>query len=396
MTYATVCSGIEAPSVAWHSLGFKPVFFSEIEKFPSKVLAHHYPGVPNLGDMTKIDGKKYHGTIDIILGGTPCQPFSLAGLRKGLADPNGNLALVFLRLIDQIRPKWVVWENVPGMLSSWSDAPDSPEVEGIGPEHFRNIDQTNDFETFLAGFRELGYSCAWRILDAQYFGVPQRRRRVFVVAHIGDWRRAAGVLFERESLRWDFTPRKKQGEGLATNVEGGVKTYRRQNNTQYIMSTGQANSELVAGKCPTLTCNHEAPIVFDLGMLNKPNNRSSYKPGGAAPTIAKGSQMAVTIRNQIFQTRFLRNGRGAPSSTASALTAGAGATGKGDSQQCILDGYKVRRITPLECERLMGFPDEYTKITGATDGHRYKVLGNSIVVPVLHWIGTRIKLIDTI
>lgn len=440
MNYATVCSGIEAPSVAWNELGFKPVFFSEIEPFPSNVLAHRFPCVPNLGDMTKIDGTKYAGSIDLICGGTPCQSFSIAGLRKGMADPRGNLALVFLRLVDQIRPKWVVWENVPGVLSSWSDAPDSPEVEGIGPGNGRDIEQTNDFDTFLAGLRELGYGVAWRILDAQYFGVPQRRRRVFVVGCLGDWQSAAAVLFERQSLRWDFTPRKAEGKGIAAHAKGGsgkshwsggphqtlnqsnndggvgmsnqelfsqegaylvpcAVDFRNQtignisptltanskgpsaNNTPYVMATGQANAEILAGQSWALTCNHEQPIIF--------------------------------------QPRFVRNGIGEPDAIASTLTAHAGQTGKGDSQKCVAmstsgagfwregfgalrgreqDSHEnlvsstiVRRITPIEAERLQGFPDNYTNIPGSKDGPRYKALGNSMAVPVLKWIGERIK-----
>ena len=452
MTYATVCSGIEAPSVAWHPLGFDPVFFSEIEKFPSKVLAHHYLNVPNLGDMTKIDGTKYAGTIDLICGGTPCQSFSVAGLRKGMADHRGNLALVFLRLVDQIRPKWVVWENVPGVLSSWSDAPDSPEVEGIGRGNGRDIEQTNDFDTFIAGFRELGYGCAWRILDAQYFGVPQRRRRVFVVAHLGDWRPAAAVLFERESLRWDFKPRKEAGENVAALTANGVGTCGADdnqaqaghlvidfinhtvsetcqtltangngpsaNNTPYVMATGQANAEILAGQSPALTCNHEAPIVFDNAQITSPQNGSKCEPGAPCPTIAKDSQLTVCFHGSqdpdvsdnvthpigtnrgleacIFQPRFVRNGRGEPSETASALTAHAGGTGKGDSQQCVANGTTVRRITPKEAERLQGFPDNYTNIPGSKDGPRYKALGNSMAVPVMRWIGERIKLVNDI
>lgn len=205
MRYATVCSGIEAPSVAWDSLGWKPVFFSEIEKFPSKALNHHYPNTPNLGDMNEIDGTKYNGSVDLICGGTPCQSFSVAGLRKGMSDPRGNLALVFLRLVDQIRPTWVVWENVPGVLSS---------------------NKGRDFGSFVGGLGQLGYGWAYRVLDAQYFGVPQRRRRVFVVGHIGgDWKRAARVLFEQEGGAGNFAPGRKKREGVASYSPGSIGGY---------------------------------------------------------------------------------------------------------------------------------------------------------------------------
>jgi len=191
--YLSVCSGIEAASVAWHELGWTPVAFSEIEKFPSAVLAHYYPNVPNWGDMTKF--KEWPDeSIDVLVGGTPCQSFSLAGLRKGLADPRGNLMLTFLAIADKYRPEWLVWENVPGVLSS---------------------NGGRDFGALLGGLAKLGYGFAYRILDAQYFGVAQRRRRVFVVANARSWQRAAAVLFERESLCGNPAPRRETKQDVA-------------------------------------------------------------------------------------------------------------------------------------------------------------------------------------
>lgn len=202
LRYLSVCSGIEAATVAWHSLGWEPVAFADIEKFPSAVLAHHYPNVPNLSDMTKFNTWPDYA-IDVLVGGTPCQAFSVAGLRKGLADPRGNLTLTFLGIAQRYRPRWVVWENVPGVLS----------------------DRSNAFGHFLAGLAELGYGCAYRVLDAQFFGLAQRRRRVFVVGHLGAWQPAAAVLFEPESLRGDTAPRREAREGtaptLAARTRGG-------------------------------------------------------------------------------------------------------------------------------------------------------------------------------
>lgn len=232
MIYGSVCSGIEAATVAWHPLGWKPAWYSEIESFPCAVLAHHYPDVPNLGDMTRLHERPEirPGTINLLVGGTPCQSFSVAGLRKGLADPRGNLALVFLALLDRLRPQWVVWENVPGVISSWSDAEDRPATAddyaaaGIADpgdgRRGRVAEQTNDFDTFLCGLRELGYHGAWRILDAQFFGVPQRRRRVFVVGHLGDGAPARAVLFERDCLSGNPPPRRvpRQGASGATQT----------------------------------------------------------------------------------------------------------------------------------------------------------------------------------
>jgi DNA (cytosine-5)-methyltransferase 1 len=196
--FGSVCSGIEAASVAWEPLGWRAAFFAEIAKFPSAVLAERWPGVPNVGDFTR---PFEHDAIDLLVGGTPCQSFSVAGLRGGLADERGNLALEFFRLAQRARPRWVVWENVPGVLSS----------EG-----------GRDFGSILGALAELGYGFAYRVLDAQYFGVPQRRRRVFVVGHLGAWAPAAAVLFERSCLRWDSAPRRAAGAEVAGCLEAST------------------------------------------------------------------------------------------------------------------------------------------------------------------------------
>ncbi len=196
IVYGSVCSGIEAATAAWHPLGWEPSFFSEIDAFPRAVLAHHYPRVPLHGDFTTIEAGQYR-PIDLLVGGTPCQSFSVAGLRGGLDDDRGNLALEYLRLAQRLRPKWLVWENVPGVLSS-----------GGG----------RDFGAILGGLVELGYGFAYRVLDAQFFGVAQRRRRVFVVGYLGDWRRAAAVLFERHSLSGDSAPCREARKDLAPTI----------------------------------------------------------------------------------------------------------------------------------------------------------------------------------
>jgi DNA (cytosine-5)-methyltransferase 1 len=201
MNYLSVCSGIEAATVAWHDMGWNPVAFSEIEKFPSEVLSYHYPTVPNLGDMTKFKEWNLNDSIGLLVGGTPCQSFSVAGLRKGLEDPRGNLALIYCGILDKFKPKWFLWENVPGVLSS-----------GGG----------RDFGSFLGAVAELGYGFAYRVLDAQYFGVAQRRRRVFVVGYLGDWRPAAKVLFESESLCRDNPPSRGKREKVANLIAPSV------------------------------------------------------------------------------------------------------------------------------------------------------------------------------
>jgi DNA (cytosine-5)-methyltransferase 1 len=203
MRYLSVCSGMEAASVAWHPLGWTPVGFSEIEPFPCAILKHRFPNTPNYGSLTEHTSWPLEpGAIDLLVGGTPCQSFSVAGLRKGLTDPRGNLALTFLGLADKLKPRWIVWENVPGVLSS-----------GGG----------RDFGSFLGALVELGYGFAYRVLDAQHFGVPQRRRRVFVVACLGDWRAAAEVLSLREGLRGYLETGNKKRKGVAADAGASVE-----------------------------------------------------------------------------------------------------------------------------------------------------------------------------
>jgi DNA (cytosine-5)-methyltransferase 1 len=198
MKYLSVCSGIEAASKAWEPIGWEPVAFSEIEPFPAAVLKHHWPKVQNLGDMSKYEQWNIQsGSVDLLVGGTPCQSFSVAGLRQGLKDPRGNLMLTYLAIAERLKPRWLVWENVPGVLSS---------------------NGGKDFGSFLGALGELGYEWAYRVLDAQWFGVAQRRRRVFVVAHLGEGSLAAKVLFESESVRRDTPPSREARQGVATNV----------------------------------------------------------------------------------------------------------------------------------------------------------------------------------
>jgi DNA (cytosine-5)-methyltransferase 1 len=325
MKFLSVCSGIEAASVAWHPLGWKAVAFSEIEPFPCAVLAHHYPDTPNYGDMTKYQEWPDHA-IDLLCGGTPCQSFSVAGLRKGLADPRGNLMLTFGAIAAKYRPQWLVWENVPGVLSS---------------------NGGRDFGAFLGMLGELGYGVAYRVLDAQYFGVAQRRRRVFVVGCLGDWRSAAAVLFERHSLQGHPAPsrearkvaptipsRSTAGGGLGTDfdLDGGLlrvaptldqRAGRSGENSfatsgglieTLCVATGQAGAEIGADMAPTLNCNHEAPYVahslrgegfdasedgtgrgtplvpvcFDTTQITSAANYSNPKPGDPCHPLAAG------------------------------------------------------------------------------------------------------------
>ncbi len=371
MRYATICSGIEAPSVAWHDFGWEPVFFSEIEKFPNAVLAHHYPNVPNLGDMTRYKEWKYGtGSVDLVCAGTPCQSFSIAGLRKGLDDPRGNLTLVFLGILEKIRPRWVIWENVPGALS----------------------DNTNAFGAFQTGLSDIGYSFSWRILDAQYFSVPQRRRRIFLVGYLGDWRPPFAVLFERACLQGDITPRQKEREGHPGEIARGLG-----GNGEVISNVSFKRSKGTGGPSGD-ECQNLIPISFTIrsgcegggkGYLGSDDQAMTL--GGqeqylSVPVAYFGMDGDFNINQNISETLDAHEGRTADSAHAIAIENHPKMT--------------VRRITPVECARLQGFPDTYLDIPFgkgmATDGHKYKALGNSMAVPVVRWIGQRIKMVEEI
>jgi len=215
--YASVCDGIGAVHAAWLPLGWTCAWHAEIDPFPAAVVEHRFGDAagPNLGDMTAISEQTTHdlGPIDLLVGGTPCQSFSVAGLRRGMDDPRGNLALVFLRIAARTRSRWLLWENVPGCLSSSGG---------------------RDFGALLGGLRELGYGFCWRVLDAQHFGVPQRRRRVFLVGHAGDWRPAAAALLERESVR-GHPPEERREE---VEVAGTLTTRTGRANDNYSAECG--------------------------------------------------------------------------------------------------------------------------------------------------------------
>jgi len=391
MIYGSVCSGIEAATQAWHPLGWTPAFFSEVDKFPSVVLAHHYGsnmpdephsdnGVPNYGDMTEFERWPDHA-IDVLVGGTPCQSFSVAGLRKGLADPRGNLMLTFGAIAQRYKPKWIVWENVPGVLSS---------------------NEGRDFGTFLRLLGECGYGFAYRVLDAQYvrverFGraVPQRRRRVFVVGYLGDWRRAAAVLFEPEGMSRNPAPRRRSGKGAAGRNERGIASGKPTVGT--LMAN--AGSKQWLGNQEALSGDYH--ILEPVAFTANDNGRDSTTDG-VGPTLRKGGQGSsggpVCPAIAFKPSHYTRGKDGAPSNVFPPLSADAD---KGDQDPVILSEWRVRRLTPIECERLQGFPDDFTKIPwkgglpqDCPDGPRYKALGNSMAVNCMQWLGHRIQMIE--
>lgn len=551
MNYGSVFSGIEAATVAWHPLGWKPVFFAEIDKFPSAVLRHHYPHVPNAGDMTTIAEDEY-GAIELLVGGSPCQDFSGAGLRAGMDGKRGQLTVEYAHLAHRLGPRWLVWENVPGVLS---------------------IDGGEAFATFLGllagvtvkvpagGWQNSGviagapgsYGLAHRVLDAQYCGVPQRRRRVFVVGYLGDWRRAAAVLFERQSMSGHPAPRRETGQrvtgslsarsegggGLGTDFEcaGGVvaqtltsggtgarghldpvnttlipvantgdiahclnaggmgrQDYETETETETVIVTHALRADgfdasedgtgrgtpIVPVTVSSLTRNPYGdnasqesklvPVAMNLrgrdgGAMPELDDMASLRAssGGSSRSYvaftckdhdADASDISPTLRSMGHDgshanvggqvaVAFAQNSRdevrlfGGDGQTVGALAAEPGM-----KQQTYIAGHMaVRRLTARECERLQGFPDDYTLIPMArnvvsdkkldadyvkymqrtarirfsdgrivqgeiltreacrklaADGPRYKALGNSMAVPVMRWIGGRIAMVEQI
>lgn len=397
LTYGSVCSGIEAASVAWKPLGWKAAFVSEIEAFPRAVLAHHYPETPLHGDFTTIQAGDYE-PIDLLVGGTPCQSFSVAGLRGGLSDQRGNLTLEYLRLAERLRPRWLVWENVPGVFSAVShDAPDPRPPENDldgdhGPEDGAEVvvedeydaDESHAFACFLAGLSELGYGFAYRVLDAKHFGVPQRRRRVFVVGYLGDWRRAAAVLLERESLSGGDPPALEPGARTASTLTRGAE------------SSGRGG---YAGRRQEDDYNI-IPVAFG------GNNTSGPIDVATAVTAHGGPHGRLDFDSETFIVQaFDRRGRegGAqlegPHDTANIRAAAGGSSSSYIAMFARL-WWAVRRLLPIEKERLQGFPDGYTNIPflgkPASDGARSKALGNSMAVPVMAWIGRRIAAVEAV
>ena len=408
MMYGSVCSGVEAATVAWHSLGWQAQWFSEIEKFPSAVLQHHYPNTPNHGDMT--DFKEWpNDPIDVLVGGTPCQSFSVAGLRKGLADPRGNLMLTYLAIAAQYQPKWLVWENVPGVLSS---------------------NRGRDFGTFLGALGQLGYGFAYRVLDAQYFGVAQRRRRVFVVGYLGDWRRAAAVLFERESMSGHPAPSREAREEVAGTIaassftggpsgkpEGAAVNHFVPTWPAKVASTLNAafaekqglEDQHINGGAPLFVPQSTGPLTA--GMGKGPRGTEGVESNhviafGAQNSAQQGDSVSEHVTPTLDKSKtppvgYSSSSFGGYQEGVGTIRASGGDLG-GGSETFVAD-MQVRRLTPTECERLQGFPDNYTQIPyrnkpaeSCPDGPRYKAMGNSMAVPVMRWIGERINMVENL
>lgn len=340
MRFGSVCSGIEAASVAWNALGWKASWFSEIELFPCKVLTYHYPNVTNVGDMARLPDLIRDSLVtapDILCGGTPCQAFSVAGLRNSLDDTRGNLSLIFCEVADAIdsirtangeQPAIVFWENVPGVLSTKDNAFGCLLARLAGEDEalVAPRERWSNAGCVFGPKRTV----AWRILDAQYFGVAQRRKRVFVIASARERFNPVEVLFEFGGVRRDIAPNREEGQEVAGT-----------------------SAERSSGSSAT----NQATVAYSLqgNMLGRGDTAG---PVG----LGVGTELSYTL------TRTDLHGvvTGEPA--------------------------HVRRQTPLECERLQGLPDDYTDVKPNTDSLRYKAIGNSWCVPVVRWIGERINL----
>jgi DNA (cytosine-5)-methyltransferase 1 len=432
MNYLSVCSGIEAASVAWHPLSWEAVGFSEIESFPSRVLKHHYPDVRNHGDFTAIDVDDLP-LVDILVGGTPCQAFSVAGLRKSLADARGNLTLSFVRLAHELAAKRslrnAVWENVPGVLSTHDGAfgcflgglvgADDPVIPSEKPKRGKSNDfwrwqaagrfpVLDDYGNETGEFveRPEGHVCrwpdagmvagpraraAWRILDAQHHGLAQRRRRVFVVADFGNGADPAKVLFERKGMRGNSAPSREAGQDVAgtlsarTQGGGGLGTDFELGG--WLVAYGGNN------------CAGPIDVATALNAHGGPVGRLDFESETFVTHALRGegfdaSEDGTGRGTPIVPICFGSKDYGADAVIDIAPTLRSGGHDKSHANAgvppAIAAHYGVRRLTPRECERLQGFPDDFTAIPGAADGPRYKALGNSMAVPVMRWIGERI------
>lgn len=473
--FLSVCSGIEAASVAFGPIGWKPIAFAEIEKFPSAVLAHHYPDIPNLGDFTKIDTTQL-GRVDVLCGGTPCQAFSVAGARRGLNDARGNLTLAFVELAHELADgnglRNVIYENVPGILSDKTNAFGCLLAGLVGANS--PIVTTGRWSShgMVAGPKA---RVAWAIKDAQFHGLAQRRKRVILVADFGNGADPAAVLFEPESVRRDSPPSRETGQGIAAaaskgaggggglgtdfDLDGGLVNAYGGNRTTGPLDVATAvnahggphgrldfeSETFVVGALPSggtvrghgvsgvnnqaVAAGHVIPVCFsakDYGADASIDIAPTLRAGGHT-----GSHANAGVMPAICQTVALRGRDGGATAelggdVATALRASSGGGDKPhvlafhhNAQACQLPGPNrdcsisdpltrsqnaavaftraVRRLTPRECERLQGFPDDYTLIPWRNrpadqcpDGPRYKALGNSWAVPLFNWLGRRI------
>lgn len=366
MRYLSLFSGVGGFDLGFDRAGMECAGQVEYDEKARTVLARHWPDVKRLNDVKEVKGDEF-GAVDVICGGFPCQDVSVAGRREGLAGERSGLWFEFYRIIERVKPRWVVIENVPGLLSS---------------------NAGRDFAAILSGLVECGYGVAWRVLDAQYFGVPQRRRRVFIVGHLGGGR-AAEVLFEREGGGGDIAESRSKGAIITQSLTGGASS----------SSAGNPDDNRAQGNflvaVPLRAEGHDASedgtgrqnlvVAFSAG-----NSGDSYGIGlseNITPPLRAGNSgtnqtPTIAITPWDHQTKRIHRTNG----VAPTLAGSDG--GGGQRFPNFATSYGVRRLTPVECERLQGFPDGHTD--GQSDSARYRQMGNAVAVPVAEWIGRRI------
>ena len=417
MRYVSLFSGIEAASAAWEALGWEPVCFAELDAFPSAVLACRYPNVPNKGDVTKVDWRKMRGCCDLVVGGSPCQSFSIAGKREGLKGESG-LMYEYIRAVRELRPRWFLWENVPGALTS---------------EH------GEAFRQLLSEMDALGYGMAWRVLDAQFFGVAQRRERVFLVGRLGA-KPPAEVLFDGERLQWDFAQGREKRAELAAAARRSPESageFQPSVHTECAIQGSMINRSNHAGPqgsgIETDGASYTLNCTDRHGVLQVCNSNGQDLVGALCARDSKGVGTQYVNEGKVIA--FAQNGRdelrvqgdgtlsGALSASpgmkqttyiadvpvtmadanarAAVMEDACGTLHVGGDAPAMAQRSVVRRLTPMECERLQGFPDNWTRIPyrgkpaeECPDTPRYKAIGNSMAVPVMRWIGERIALAE--
>ena len=413
MRYLSLFSGIEAATVAWKPLGWDCVGVAEIEPFPCAVLAHHYPTVPNLGSVTEITEAQIAalGHIDLVVFGSPCQDLSVAGKRKGLKGERSDLFFTAMRIIGWAREhcgcRFALWENVPGAFSSNQGSDFAAVVE-----HMAGLAldvPPKGWGTEGCAIGEEGM-VEWAVLDAQWFGVAQRRRRVFALADFGDWPNRPPILLEPEGLRGDSAPSREAGEGTAGGFARSVALRGREGGATaelgdevqnclrassgggdkphvITMGYGQGGAQWPAEIAPTLN----AHFGEKQGLEDQHINGGGIQEE-STHTLDQAMGIAIAI-----QAGALRENPESGPNGAGVSTKGVAYTleARAEVQATMTPDMQVRRLTPRECERLQGFPDDYTLIPvrgkPAADGPRYKALGNSMAVPVMNWIGRQVE-----
>lgn len=399
MTLGSLFDGLGRWLLAARHAGVTPVWASEIEPFPCSVTARHFPDVKQLGDITKINPDEIE-PVDIICAGSPCQDLSIAGKRKGLCGERSGLFRTAINLVRRMRertagkyPRFFVWENVPGAFSSNRGMDFQAVLEEIGQSE---IPMPKNGKWANAGMAELPKcEIAWRVLDAQYWGVPQRRRRIFLVADFAAHERRAGeILFEPESVSWDTAASKKAGERTAGGIADCART---SGGCMPKISVAGFNTQasivnsapvLVEATPPLTAHNRMGAMVHTIYDMTHADEVMRPVKDGIVPTLnarmgTGGNQVPVT---HIYGTQsYCTYKRDEVSSTLCAIGGRCG----GGSETLALSHNSVRRLTPTECERLQGLPDGYTE--GGSDTARYKALGNGMAQPCANWVIQRIK-----